>query len=370
MPDVITERAWSSPIWYSPTLQYTVLAGSGVVDNSPPASTLGPTGVQATSAKLGGSTTANYLSGMAKDAAGNLYIADAGNAVIRRVDPNGYISTFAGNGTAGAGTNSEATCTGAQAPPICIRAAGSPINGPSGVAVDSAGNVYFSEFNNGDIRMVDTQGDIWHYASLPGQPTGIAIDGSGDLYVAMYALCTVLEIPKGCTTPACQKTVAGMSGQCGWNGDGPATSSKLSNPNGVWVDGSSNLYVDDAYNYRIRMVANNAISTIVGNGTQGYSPDGTAALSAKLHSYYGVTVDGLGNVFISDTFNNVIRMVDTKGTNTLHTVAGSTSSTKPFTSLTGPAASLTLDNPGYMWMDGSGNVYVSDLNGSVYELGY
>lgn len=316
--------------------QYTVVAGNGSSgfsgDNGP-----------ATSAQLGG-----YLSGMAKDAAGNLYIADAGNARIRKVDTSGNIHTFAGTGTPGySGDNGPATSA--------------TINGPAGVAVDAAGNVYFAEFNNDVIRKVDTSGNISTYVSLAGSaPTGIAIDASGNLYVAMYSQNQIWKYDTAKT-----RTVVAGTGS-GFGGDGAAaTSAMLSNPNGVWVDAAGNLYIVDCNNHRIRKVdTSGIITTIAGNGTAGFSGDDAPATSAEINPSYGVTADAAGNVFIADSGNNRIRMVDKSGI--IHTIAGTGSTT--FTSATGAALSSNLNGPGYSWMDAQGAMYVSDGNTSVYKI--
>ena len=227
------------------------VAGNGLLSRS-------GDGGAATSAQL------NTPLGVAVDAgaAGNLYIADTANNVVRRVS-NGVISNFAGTGTAGSSGDGSAA-TGAQ------------LNGPQGMAVDSAGNLYIADTQNHRVRKV-TGGTI--------------------------------------------STVAG-SGTAGFGGDGGAAgSAQLNLPFGVAVDAAGNLYIAEFANNRVRKVAaNGTISTLAGNGVNGYSGDGGQAASAMLNGPQSVAVDSLGNVFIADTANNRVRKVTPNGVIT--TVAG------------------------------------------------
>jgi len=300
-------------------------------------------GGPATLAQLGGS----YLSGNVKDSAGNLYICDSGNARIRKVDTSGIITTFAGDGTAGySGDGGPATSA--------------TINGASGIVVDAAGNVYFSEFNNYDIRKVNTSGTISTYASLPSKPTGIAIDGSGNIYVALYSQDEILKV----ATDGTKTVVAGTAGFAGYSGDGgPATSARLDNPNGVYVDGAGNIFINDANNNVIRKVdAGGIITTFAGDGTPGYSGDGGPATSAQLHDpEYGIVEDTLGNVFIADGGNNVVREVNASGT--ISTVAGNAAA--GYTGDGGPAISAELNFPAFLSMGNRGSLYVTDIYNSA-----
>jgi sugar lactone lactonase YvrE len=330
-PDASPEAGGHSGPW-----QYALVAGNGSQgfggDNGP-----------ATSAQLGG-----YLSGAAADSNGNVYIADAGNARIRMVSAAGTITTFAGNGTGG--------YTGDTGP-----ATSAEINGPSSIAIDAMNNVYFSEFNNQDIRIVDhATGNIDTYVSLGGQPTGICLDAAGNLYVAMFSQNQVWKYDTSKT-----KTVIAGTGTTGPLGDGgQATAANLSNPNGVWADAHGNVYIVDNNHARIRKVdTSGVITTVAGNGTAGFMGDEGPATSAEINSSYGVMVDSAGNVYIADTGNNRIRQVDTAGI--IHTIAGDGTTT--FTSASGPALSVGLNGPGYAWMSAQGEIYASG-NWSVYKV--
>ena len=194
--------------------------------------------------------------GVAVDSAGDLFIADNGNNVVREVvKATGDIITVAGNGTAGySGDNGPATAA--------------ELNGPNGVAVDSAGDLFIADTDNNAVReVVKATGDI------------ITVAGNG---------------------------TAGYSGD-----DGPATAAELDNPIGVAVDSAGDLFIADSGNNVVREVvkATGDIITVAGNGTAGYSGDNGPATAAELDGPGRVAVDSAGDLFIADTGNNVVREV-------------------------------------------------------------
>ncbi len=256
----------------------------------------------------GGSATAaemNGPSGTAVDAAGNLYIADAAFPSIRKVDATtGTITTVAGNGVAGyAGDGSVATAVS--------------IRGPRDVAIDAAGNLYFAELDTSSIRKVDAA-------------TGILT------------------------------TYAGINQRPGYTGDGgPATSAKITSPTSIALDRAGNLYIPDSTNNVVRRVdaATGIITTVAGNGTRGYYGDNGPATSANLAGPLDVAVDASGNLYIADTYNFVIRKVDTHGIIT--TVAG-TAGVAGNHNNNGPAFGMAFNYPNGLDVDAAGNVYIAD----------
>jgi hypothetical protein len=307
----------------------------------------------------GGAATSAALhepAGVAVDAAGNVYIADNGNNVVRKVS-NGVITTFAG--TAGVGSFGY---SGDNGP-----ATGATLRGPTGVAVDTAGNVYIADAGNNAIRKVsngvittfagngtpDYSGDNGPAtsAALLG-PTGVAVDTAGNVYIADAGNNVIREVSSGVIT-----TFAGTKGTIGYSGDnGPAIGATFDYPAGVAADGSGNVYIADIDNNAIRKVAKGVMTTFAGDGTSGYSGDNGPPPGAELNHPGGVAVDGAGNVYIADMTNNVIRKVS-KGA--IATLAGGGS---VIFGDNGPAKDAALFSPFGVAADASGNVYIADTS--------
>jgi sugar lactone lactonase YvrE len=260
----------------------------------------------------------------ATDSRGNLYVADYFNHRIRKLTAAGVAETFAGNGIAGFGGDGG-------------RATAAKINLPTGVVVDSSSNVIFSDTGNNRIRRVTPAGLISTIAGTgtPGfsgdggpaiaaelnQPTGLALDGTGNLYISDRNNQRVREID----TLGNIHTVAG-NGAAGFAGDGgPATSASINNANGVYVDRVGNLYIADTLNLRVRMVnTEGTITTIAGSGLPGCTGDGGLATSARISELTAVTIHD-GNLIISNAGCDLIRQVNLT-TNIITTIAGSLTS--------------------------------------------
>jgi uncharacterized protein (TIGR03437 family) len=184
------------------------------------------------------------------------------------------------------------------------------------------------------------------------------VDSAGDLYIADFAGERIREISNGVIT-----TVAG-NGTYGFSGDnGPATSARLYSPSGVAVDSAGNLYIADADNNRIRKVSDGVITTVAGNGTEGFSGDNGPATSAQLYNPYGVAVDSAGNLYIADYGNNRVRKVSN---GVITTVAGN--GTQGFSGDDGPATSAQLDGPFGVAVDRAGNLYIADYFNSRIRI--
>ncbi len=313
------------------------------------------------SAGDGGAATSAQLStpdDVAVDSAGNLYIADRLNRKVRKVSPDGIITTFAGNGNVGTGGDGG-PATSAQ------------ISAPTAVAVDAAGNVYIANFDraSSNVRKVDTSGTISTVAgSGPAGysgdggpatlaqinlPRGLAVDAAGDLYIADTDNHRIRRVDtSGIITTVAGEGVAGSAGD-----GGPATSARLDSPHELAFDAAGNLYIADTNNHRIRRVdTSGTITTFSGTGSEGLSGDGGAATSAMLDNPEGVAVDSSGNVYIGDTDNHSIRKVDASGTIT--TFAGS--GIPGFSGDGGPAIAAQLRAPQGLAIDSTGNMFIAD----------
>jgi uncharacterized protein (TIGR03437 family) len=240
----------------------------------------------------------NNPTGVAVDSSGNVYIADTSNNVVRMVNSSGIISTFAGNHSIGAGDTGDGGV-----------ATNGTLEAPTAVAVDSSNNVYITDSVLNLVRKVSggNLSTVVGFGSTGGSlnhPNGLLVDSTGAIYISDTSH-RVLKVSNGAIT-----TFAG-TGDVGYSGDnGPATKAVLNNPIGLAMDASGNIYIADATGYRIRVVApNGIITTIAGSGHVGYFGDGSLALNAYLNFPHGVCFDGLGNVYIADTANNVIRML-------------------------------------------------------------
>ncbi len=270
----------------------------------------------------GGVSTAaklNLPAGLALDPAGNLFISDAGNNVVRRVDGfSQIITTIAGTGAAGNGGDGGAANL-------------ATLNNPAGLAFDSQGNLYIADGGNNRVRKV---------AAVNGQVTGSST-------ITSFA----------------------GTGTAGFSGDGAAaTSAELSQPRGVAVDLSGNVYIADLGNSVVREVSGGTISTVAGVGTQpGYSGDAGPATSALLDLPAGVAVDAGGSIYIADLGSNVIRKVSGDSAHVIFTIAGT--SAAGYSGDGGLATSATLRNPNYIAVDQNANVFVDDwANHALREI--
>ncbi|TLS74950.1 HYR domain-containing protein [Mariprofundus erugo] len=307
----------------------------------------------------GGPATSAQLMGPADvvvDAAGNLYISEFYGNKIRKVDTSGNISTVAGTGIRG-GAGDGGAATAAQ------------LTFPYGLAVDASGNLYGADRENHRIRKVNALGQISTvagigYAGYSGDggpataarvshPEDVAVDGAGNIYIADMNNRRIRKVDVAGNI----STLAG-DGTDGFSGDGgPATSAQLMAPFAVTVDAVGNIYFADTYNRRVRKidVAGN-ISTVAGDGTYGYSGDGGLATSAQLSVPLALAVDAAGSLFISDLM--CIRKVDTSGI--ISTVAG-TCNVSGFSGDGGPATSALLAFASGLAFDAVGNLYISDM---------
>ena len=347
----------------------------------------GATGASAGYSGDGGAATSAQLHtpyGVRVDSAGNVYISDIDNQVVRRIDgKTGTITTVAGvNGNYGYFQNQDGG-----------PAASAYLDKPVGLAFDGTGNLYISDSNDDRVRYITSDGNIHTYAGSNqwdtyggdgGQatasgaslnhPYGLAFDAAGNLYIADSANNVIRKV----STNGTITTVAGNNAlPAGFSGDGgPATKAQLNRPWDVAVDSSGDIFIADYNNQRIRLVdASGTITTIAGSTGLGYSGDGGAATSAKLNYPTGVAVDLTnGNVYIADSGNNVIRQltptapVISSGVFTASGFGGFTS-IAPGTWIEIYGSNLAFDRRSWTNSDFQGTTAPTTLNGTSVTVG-
>jgi sugar lactone lactonase YvrE len=309
----------------------------------------------------------NQPRAVATDNDGNLYIADMRNHVIRKVT-NGVVNTVAGNGTAGtAGAGGPATAA--------------QLAQPTGMTIDNDGNIYIADYNASVIKKVTTAGIMTIFCGNGTEgfsgdggpasqaklyrPTAVASDKEGNLYISDASNKVIRKVTKA----GIISTIAGVPGRAGYAGDGgPATKALLTQPAGIAVDYSGNVYIADPSNSVIRKVnPSGIITTFAGTGVAGYSGDNGPATKAQFQigSPQGLAVDPAGNVYASDYQNHAIRKINSKGIIT--TIAGN--GAPDYAGDGGPAILAKIWYPIGIATDVAGNVFITDsYNNTIREI--
>ena len=321
-----------STFTYMPTYTVSTLAGASTAD-----------------LVEGNGTNARFRTpyGMMINAAGNIYVTDAGNHRIRMVTPAGVVSTFAGSG---AGGFAEGFRTSAQ------------FNFPSGIAQDAAGNIYVADNYNYRIRKINSMGMV---STLAGSGTGgfadgtggaaqfltpisVVVDAAGNVYVTDAVNNRIRKItPEG--------VVSTFAGSTGGFTDATGTAAQFSVPFGLAIDAAGNIYVADTGNCRIRKITpERVVSTIAGNEEPGFF-DGKGT-DAKFWLPIGIAVSATGVVYVADNYNHSIRMITPEGVVT--TIAGNGTAGVA----NGVGAAAQFDQPIGVVIDAAGNLYVSEVH--------
>jgi len=293
---------------------------------------------------------------VAADLSGNLYVADTANNTIRKIAPDGVVTTLAGDSASHGDTDGDGEVARFWA--------------PFGLAVDGDGNVYVADTANNLIRKITPDGDVSTLAGLAGHPGakdgsgagarfrnpwGLAVDGQGNVLVADMSNDTLRKI-----TPAgVVSTLAGQAGVSG-NLDGPGSQAQFNAPYGVAVDKAGNVYVSDSGNNAIRKISSaGVVSTLAGLPGYPGRADGLGD-NARFWNPQGLVVDDNGNLLVADTGNNAIRKITPGGLVT--TLAGQAG---PGGATDGAGTAVRFNSPGGVAVDSAGNIYVADTGNQV-----
>ena len=287
------------------------------------------------------------------DSLGNAYVGDYENHLIRKITPDGTVSTLAGM------TSGYADGTGSAA----------RFNHPAGICLDNAGNLLVADQDNHRIRKVTPAGVVTTVAGSGtagtangtgtaaqfNQPYSLTVDGSGNVYISDRSNHKIRKMTPGLVV----SNFAG-SGTAGFN-NATGTAAQFNQPGGITVDGSGNLYVADIYNNRIRKITPaGVVTTLAGSGTAGFA-DGINT-AAQFNLPHGVAIDRGGNIIVGDHANQRVRKVTPSGT--VSTIAGNGTSG----STNGPVDTSTFNYLQGVAIDASGRIYVADVNNNRIRL--
>jgi streptogramin lyase len=314
--------------------------------------------------------------GICVDVNSNLYIADTGNSVIRKLTPttNGWVSSTIA-GLAGYPGNADGTNSQAR------------FDYPSGVTVDANGNLYVADQVNSTVRKMTTNGTNWTVSTIAGlagnygsangtngvarfyYPAGVAVDTAGNVYVADQINSTIRKLTPLASNNWAVTTIAGTAGLNG-STDGTNNTSRFYWPSDLTVDASGNLFVADTFNNTIRKVSpigtNYVTTTICGVAGVNNSVDGTNN-TALFDGLGGIALDAFGNLFVVDSYSSVIRKITPVGTNWVVNTVGGLAYVTGATD--GTNSTARFNTPYGICVDGNGLVYIADTYNQTIRAG-
>lgn len=336
----------SGAVWVSDSWNQTIRR----VANGQVTTVAGSAGQSGSADGTGAAARFDLPSGIAVDAAGNVFVADYTNHTIRRVTPAGVVTTIAGS----AGISGSANGTGSAA----------RFRQPTGVAVDSGGNVYVADQSNNTIRRITPAGLVTTFAGTPDNagsvdgvgsaarfflPKQVGVDAAGNVWVADTGNSTVRRI----TPAAAVTTIAGSPSRSGYQ-DGTGNAVRFNAPQQIAIDASGSVVVTDSGNHLIRRVTGETVSTVAGTAESPGTTDGPAA-SARFRDPLGAAIDPSGNIYVADWGNHTIRRIAPNGAVT--TFAGSPGQSG---STDGIGASARFHGPRALAAGTDGSIWVTD----------
>ncbi|MFI5136296.1 MAG: NHL repeat-containing protein [Sphingobacteriales bacterium] len=291
------------------------------------------------------------LMGLAIDAKGFIYVADSRNNIIRKIGPNGMVTTLAGSGAAGSADG---------------KASAASFFFPAAVTADNSGNVYVADTHNSLIRKISADGLVstiagkWPAGVKPrndgtavlDNPMGIAADAAGNIFVADWIHDQIRKItPDGKISTVAGNGVPGAK-------DGPAASATFYLPEGLALDAAGNIYVSDTYNNMIRKISKDGIVTTLAGHLKKGKADGKGVAASFSHPD-GIAIDKNGNIYVADTGNHLIRKISPAGLVATFAGCGARGA------MNGDAKAASFYRPMGVAADTGGNVYVADYQNNL-----
>lgn len=336
--------------------KFTVSSAAATFANATVTTVAGSIGNWGATDGVGTAARFYYPFGIASDSSKNLYISETANSDIRKISTSGSVSSLAGFASSSGSTDGNGSVA--------------KFDNPKGIVVDASGNVFIADSNNHTIRKITPTGTVTTLAGLAktsgssdgtgasarfSYPIGLALDPAGILYVADAGNNTIRKI---IISASAVTTIAGTPGEAGYL-DASGLSARFNYPSGLAVDAMSNIYVADTGNNAIRKITGLGSVTTVAGAPGSSTPhlDGSGSV-ARFYNPHGIAVDSIGQIYVADTGNHVIRKISLLGE--VATIAGSPGVNGYLGNIDGSGSVAKFNSPKGIVFDSAGQIFVTD----------